>query len=177
MKKNYFVVLVMVIVMICSSMSFATVFDNTNQAEVVMPTTEPAEHTSNGIISSQFNYDEKFTHMFINGCYLECPRNMKSANGTISIRKCTVTEPNIAQDYKARFYFDFIGPNSIYEYFYIRAYDANGVKIDEHQYRTDYDQDYNPKKQKYTYRSLLADAVYFVPFEAVRVVVENDFQQ
>ena len=58
MKKNYFVVLVMVIVMICSSMSFATVFDNTNQAEVVMPTTEPAEHTSNGIISSQFNYDE-----------------------------------------------------------------------------------------------------------------------
>ena len=177
MKKNYFLVLVMVIAVMFSSMSFATAFDAANQAEVVMPTTEPKEHTSSGVISSQFNYDEKFTHTFINGCYLECPRNMKSANGTISIKNCSVVEPNVAQNSKGRFHFEYIGPNSIYEYFYIRAYDANGVKIDEHQYRTDYDQDYNPKKQKYTYRSLLEDAVYFVPFEAVRVVVENDFQQ
>ena len=56
--------------------SIATSVD-ANQSAVIMPTAEAQNITSSGTISNQINFDEKFTHTFINGCYLECPLNMK----------------------------------------------------------------------------------------------------
>ena len=146
-----------------------------NQSAVIMPTAEAQNITSNGTISNQINFDEKFTHTFINGCYLECPLNMKGINGTIKIRRCTVFEPDITQNYKGRFMFEHSGPNSMNEKFYIRAYDINGIMIDELKLMTDYDQDYNPIKKKYIYKVLPTDATYFIPLEAARVVVTNDY--
>lgn len=172
MKNKGLVSLVAVFAIVISSMSFATSFE---QNEVVMPTTEVSVVSSSGIIANQFNYDEKFTHTFINGCYLECPLNMKTPNGTISIKKCVVSEPKIEQGYNARFNFEHTGPNSMHENFYIRAYDINGVLIDERKFVTDFDQDYNFKKQKYTYKVLPTDETYAIPFAAVKVIVENDY--
>lgn len=172
MKKKSLVGLVVVFAMVTSFMSIATSFE---QSDVVMPTSEPSVVSSAGIIANQFNYDEKFTHTFINGCYLECPINMKSPNGTISIKKCMVFEPKIDQGIKARFNFEHTGPNSMHEDFYIRAYDVNGVLVDERKFVTDFDQDYNFKKRKYVYKLLPTDETYAIPFEAARVVVENDY--